>query len=153
MSNQELARVCASCGASNASEAQFCGMCGRELPEVTMAGEDAVFQDNPDGHPWQSSGSPPTFDVVESGDTDSNDLGGMVSTVQTPAEGIQKKRCDWCGGMNPWTVAVCESCGARFPIPEQDEAFRRAAEERLRQEEANLDRWRQRKRRPWPRFF
>jgi ribosomal protein L40E len=57
----------------------------------------------------------------------------------TVTEAVDQKRCGWCSAMNPWTAAVCESCGARFPIPEQDDAFLRASEERLRAEEAEIN--------------
>jgi ribosomal protein L40E len=77
----------------------------------------------------------------------------MEAAAQAPVEGVMQKRCNWCGALNPWTAAVCESCEARFPVPEQDEAFRRAAEERLRQDEAALDFWRQRRKRGWRRFL
>jgi ribosomal protein L40E len=150
MSDQEMARVCADCGASNASEALFCGRCGRELPEAPVVGEDAVFQGNPDRNSWHGSGLTNPSDGLEFANA-SSALGEMEAAAHAEA-GIQQKRCDWCGGLNPWTAAVCESCGARFPIPEQDEAFRRAAEERLRQEEAALDHWRQRRKRPWRLF-
>ncbi|HLW01538.1 MAG TPA: zinc-ribbon domain-containing protein [Ktedonobacterales bacterium] len=152
MSNQEMARTCASCGASNTSEAQFCGRCGHELLEASAVEEDVVFQGNPDANFWQDAGVTSPSETLEPANT-SSVLGEMEAAAQAPTEGIQQKRCDWCGGLNPWTVAVCESCGAHFPVPEQDEAFRRAAEERLRQEEAALDRWRQRQRRPWRRLF
>ncbi len=71
---------------------------------------------------------------------------------QQSVEG-ERKRCAWCDGLNPWVAAVCETCGARFPIPEQDEAFRRAAEERLRQDEESLKFWRERRKRGWRRFL
>jgi hypothetical protein len=47
--------------------------------------------------------------------------------------------------MNPQAAAVCEKCGAHFPVPEQDEAFRRAAEQRLLAEEAAVEMLRHRR--------
>lgn len=152
MSNQEAVRICGSCGASNASEAQFCGICGHELLEATASTEDAVFESSPDANPWQGSALDAMPDALTAGDGGGN-LGEMEAAAQAPAEDVMQKRCGWCSALNPWVAAVCETCGARFPVPEQDEAFRRAAEERLRQEEANLDFWRQRRRRGWRRFL
>ncbi len=153
MSNQEIARVCESCGATNAPEAQFCGACGHELPEAAT-GQDAVFQGSADATGWQAAAwaTPPDAPDAEKAES-SAEPGEMEAAAEAPTESAQQKRCDWCGNLNPWVAAVCESCGARFPVPEQDEAFRRAAEERLRQEEASLERWKQRKRRPWLRLF
>ena len=151
MSNQELVRFCEACGASNAPEAQFCGTCGRELQQAAP-GEDSVFQGNPDANAWQAAAWIAAPNAQDAADVDDSDPGEMEEAAEGPPEGIGQKRCGWCGNLNPWVAAVCESCGARFPIPEQDEAFRRAAEERLRQEEANLDQMR-RRRRPWLRLF
>jgi ribosomal protein L40E len=157
MSDQEAARVCENCGASNASEAQFCGVCGHELPGGAISVVDAVFQGSPDANPWQASQASAWSGLpaaLESGDSaSSGNLGEMAAAAQAPIEGADQKRCSWCGGLNPWVAAVCEACGARFPVPEQDAAFRRAAEERLRQEEADLEAWRQQRRRSWRRFF
>lgn len=155
MSDQEAARVCESCGASNAPEAQFCGICGHELPVESASEADAVFQGHADANSWQTSQdsawtAPPA--ALEPEDASSTP-GEMEAATDAPAEDVAQKRCGWCGGLNPWVAAVCEACGARFPVPGQDEAFRRAAEERLRQEEADLEAWRQRRRRPWLRFW
>lgn len=151
MSDQEAMRVCESCGASNAPEAQFCGICGHELSGESASVADAVFQGHPDANSWQASAwsAPPA--ALEPADA-SSALGEMEAAAQAPTEDVAQKRCGWCGGLNPWVAAVCETCGARFPVPGQDEAFRRAAEERLRQEEADLEAWRQR-RRSWRRFL
>lgn len=151
MDHQEASRICENCGASNASEAQFCGLCGHELLEGATPVQDAVFPRNPDTSSWQEAVSPAVPGTLEPERT-ANDLGEMERAIQSAAEGPAQKRCSWCGGMNPWVAAVCESCGARFPVPGQDEAFRRAAEERLRQEEATLEHLRQR-RRGWRRFL
>lgn len=150
MDNQEANRICESCGTSNASEAQFCGRCGHELLDEAAGVTDAVFQSNPDAYSWQYV--PPNPPAAPEPEYAGSNLGELEGAAQAPVEETQQKRCSWCGNMNPWTVAVCESCGARFPVPGQDEAFRRAAEERLRQEEATLDILRQR-RRGWRRFF
>ncbi len=136
MLEQEGSRLCAACGASNAVQASFCGACGSVLlGEVRL--EDPPMFAQPALNEQQAE-SP---------------LGALPSEEMPPAEGSeflqelqaatgteagQQKRCSWCSGMNPWTAAVCESCGARFPVPEQDDAFLRAAEERLRAEEAEI---------------
>jgi ribosomal protein L40E len=150
MSYQEAGRICAGCGASNAAEAQFCGLCGRELPGGAASEADGDVQGHPNGDPWQDSASAAPPDSLEYGNSD---LGEMANAAQAPAEGQMQKRCAWCGSLNPWIAAVCVSCEARFPVPGQDEAFLRAAEERLRQEEANLDALRQRRRRSWRWFL
>ncbi len=153
MSDQGAIRVCVGCGASNAAEAQFCGICGCELLEEPDSEADAVFQSSSSAPSWQDPLWPAAPGDAEPGNEGSSDLGEMAAAAQAPREGVMQKRCDWCSSLNPWVAAVCETCGARFPVPEQDEAFRRAAEERLRQEEASLDFWRQRRRRGWRRFL
>src|SRR5262249_61196284 len=66
---------------------------------------------------------------------------GIVQEAQAAlaSEAVAQKRCGWCSAMNPWTVGACETCGARFPTPEQDEAFRRASEQRLQDDESALE--------------
>jgi ribosomal protein L40E len=151
MSDQDVIRTCHTCGASNAAEAQFCGTCGRELLEEP-AGADTVFQSNPVAAPQQGDVSTHIADAPGQ-ERAERQLAEMEAASQAPAEGAMQKRCSWCGAMNPWVAAVCESCEARFPVPGQDEAFLRAAEERLRQQEASLERLRQQRRRPWRRWF
>lgn len=147
--DQEAAQNCVHCGASNTLEARFCGVCGRELFEGSVASEGAM-QERPDTSLW--GGSAP--DTWEPGNPNpgSSDLGEMEAAAQAPVEGAMRKRCAWCSGLNPWAAVACEVCGAHFPVPEQDEAFRRAAEERIRQDEESLNFWRQR-RRGWRRFL
>lgn len=152
MSDQVAVRTCQICGASNASEAQFCGICGRELLEESASGADPVFPAHTEALSWQASVPSPTSVDQQPGDG-GGILGEMEAAAQAPTEGAKQKRCSWCGGLNPWVVAVCETCGARFPVPGQDEAFLRAAEERLRQQEASLEHLRQQRRRPWRRWF
>jgi ribosomal protein L40E len=152
MSNQEAIHICESCGASNASEAQFCGMCGHELLAESVVVQDEVFQGHPDANPWQSSGVPASPAPLEFDNAASSNLEEMEAAAQATPEDVKQKRCEWCGALNPWVAAVCETCGARFPVPGQDEAFRRAAEERLRQQEADLEILR-RRRRGWRRWL
>ncbi len=49
------------------------------------------------------------------------------------------RRCDWCGATNEPDAEHCTACQAMFPQPEQDEALRRASEERLRAVMAELE--------------
>lgn len=153
MSDQAAPRVCGNCGASNAWEARFCGICGRELLEASLSIEDGDVENHADANRWPGAVLTVPPDALGPGNMESGDLGGKEAAAQAQGEEIMQKRCAWCGGLSPWVAAVCESCGARFPVPEQDEAFRRAAEERLRQEEASLDLLRQRRRRGWRRFW
>jgi hypothetical protein len=62
-----------------------------------------------------------------------------------PTEAEAQKRCSWCSAINPQDVAVCEACGARFPVPEQDEALRRFSEQRVQAEESSVEQMRQRR--------
>ena len=132
MLEQEGSRLCAACGASNALRASFCGACGSVLlGEVRLEDPPMFAQPVPIEQHAELPGEemPPT--------EGSEFLQELQSATGT--EAVQQKRCSWCSAMNPWTAAVCESCGARFPIPEQDDAFLRAAEERLRAEEAEIN--------------
>lgn len=153
MSDQDAKRVCGNCGASNAWEARFCGICGEELLEAAGALEGGDLEGNAATSLWLGAALARPSDALESGNVESDNLGEREAAAQAWNEEIMQKRCAWCGGLNPWVAVVCEGCGARFPVPEQDEAFRRAAEERLRQEEASLDLLRQRRRRGWRRFW
>ncbi len=152
MNSQEAGRICIGCGATNASEARFCGLCGRELLDESP---DAISSPGPgyvDDGGWQEE-TPLDPPLASEGSDSAQDslLGQAQGAIPAPAEEAQQKRCAWCGRLNPWVAAVCENCGARFPVPGQDEAFQRAAEERIRQDEENLQFWRQR-RKSWRRF-
>jgi hypothetical protein len=50
-----------------------------------------------------------------------------------------EKRCDWCGAVNPLAEARCRQCGALFPRPEQDALVERAAAERMRALEDEIE--------------
>lgn len=136
MLEQEGSRLCTTCGASNALQASFCGVCGSALLGEVRLGDPPMFAEpvpieQPPGSPLEAlpgDGMPP----VEG----SEFLQELQASTQT--EAVEQKRCGWCSAMNLWTAAVCESCGARFPVPEQDDAFLRASEERLRAEEAEI---------------
>jgi len=155
MDGQEAGLLCSGCGATNASEARFCGICGRQLLEESASAVNSIGPENPDVSFWQAE--PLLADIPLSegaGSTEADPLGETQAAAQASAEGVKQKRCAWCSGLNLWVAAVCEVCGARFPVPEQDEAFRLAAEERIRQDEASLEFWRQRRqRRGWRRFL
>ncbi len=49
------------------------------------------------------------------------------------------RHCDWCGATNEPDAERCVACQAMFPRPEQDEALRRASEERMRAVMAELE--------------
>lgn len=153
MSDQDAKRVCGNCGASNAWEARFCGLCGRELLEAPVAVEGGDLEGHADTNLWPGAVLAVPPDALEPGNVGSDDPGEREAAAQAQGEEVMQKRCAWCGGLSPWVAVACESCGAHFPVPEQDAAFRRAAEERLRQEEASLDLLRQRRRRGWRRFW
>lgn len=153
MSDQDAERVCGNCGASNALEARFCGICGQELLEAAASLGGGDVEGNADTNLWLGAAlaAPPA--ALEPGNVESGNLEEREAAAQAQGEAIMQKRCAWCGGLSSWVAAVCEICGARFPVPGQDEAFRRAAEERLRQEEASLNLLRQQRRRGWRRFW
>jgi ribosomal protein L40E len=150
---QEAGQVCAACGASNAPEASFCGVCGQGLPGNVEAPQENWL-------PMQSlvhlgAEHLPSQALPEEASPGSASAGmeGIEEFSQTPEEQVAQKRCAWCSNLSSWTAAVCEHCGAHFPVPEQDEAFRRAAEERMRQDLESLNFLTQRRRRGWRRFI
>ena len=146
---EQAEQVCAACGARNASEASFCGSCGQSLlggPEIPNEGRlpaPSALGMEP-GYPLSKmlagGDESPGLEPAEDGE-------GSQAAFAVPAEQVAQKRCSWCSNLNDWTAAVCEHCGAHVPIPEQDEAFRRAAEERMRQDIESLNFLSQRRRR------
>ena len=157
MSDQMAMRYCGGCGASNTAEARFCGACGQALldtpssnaPQFSVDGgwdalplvarklEVAPFAPGEDG--------PET-----SGSAERERAGSAEATAEAQ---VAQKRCGWCSQLNPWVSVVCEHCGAHFPIPEQDAAFRRAAEERMRQDMESLNFRLLHRRKGWRRFL
>lgn len=137
MLEQEGNRLCAGCGASNAAQASFCGVCGAVLLGEVRLEEPPVLPELvfPDPVPELLPAALPSEVVPPAPGAE------LLQEPQAsaPAEAVEQKRCGWCSAVNPWTAAVCETCGARFPSPEQDAAFLRASEERLRAEEAAID--------------
>ncbi len=153
MSEQEAVQNCTRCGARNAPDAQFCGGCGQALLDVSeySAGDWLPAPSAPGS--WQEhapSGMRPAPGAVPAED---GSVGERDAASEAPEGQVAQKRCAWCSALNPWAAAVCEHCGAHFPVPEQDEAFRRAAEERMRQDMESLNFWSQRRRRGWRRFW
>lgn len=152
MFEQEAKQVCAACGASNAPAASFCGACGQSLlgrteapAESWLPGSSACFGTE------QRSAAGPAGDLPYA--QASPGMASSGGTVEAPEGEVARKRCAWCSNLSTWTAAVCEHCGAHFPVPEQDEAFRRAAEERMRQDLESLNFLSQRRRRGWRRFI
>ncbi len=148
MLEQEGNRLCAACGARNATQASFCGVCGAALLGEVRLEDQPVLPEAA----FPSQGPEPLPSVLPAEEAPPAPGTGFLQELQAsaPAEVVEQKRCGWCSAMSPWTAAVCESCGARFPSPEQDAAFLRASEERLRAEEAAVDLMRaQRLRRGW----
>lgn len=152
MFEQEAGQVCASCGAGNAPEASFCGVCGQALLGRTEAPTET----------WPPMQTPVGFGSeqfssgvaeADSPAVTSQGAEGNQEFSEVPESQIEQKRCSWCSNLSAWTAAVCEHCGAHFPVPEQDEAFRRAAEERMRQDIESLNFLSQRRRRGWRRFL
>jgi ribosomal protein L40E len=153
MSDQAAVQTCLRCGARNAPEAQFCGACGQALINVPgdAAGEwlpaplaPGSWQEHAPSGGLSGPDAPPA-------ERDVGERSNVVS--EAPEEPIAQKRCAWCSALNSWVAVVCEQCGAHFPVPEQDEAFRRAAEERMRHDLESLNFWSQRRRRGWRRFL
>ncbi len=160
--SEMAARICASCGARNALDASFCGRCGRILPEnlEREGSQDVATFDEAAQRPHAEAGQrqdAPLFSAAGDKGAEypgSDNLEDTLAALQAPREAVMQKRCAWCSGVSSWTAATCEICGARFPIPEQDAAFQRAAEERMRQDMESLEFWRQRRqRRGWRRFL
>jgi ribosomal protein L40E len=143
MLEQEGRKLCAACGADNDARASFCGVCGSALLEEVRLGDPPLFSEGASTSYWAEP-LPAVLPGAEVPPAMGNEL---LQELQAPAqaETVEQKRCGWCSAMNPWAVAVCESCGARFPTPEQDSAFLRASEERLRAEEAEIDALRERR--------
>jgi len=160
MENQEEVRRCPRCGARNAPEAQFCGDCGQLLLEngstapekswlPTLSATDALQEHLPSLLPVEDTGA-----SREPSGAGASARGEESATAPLAPEGqVAQKRCGWCSELNPWAAAACQHCGAHFPIPEQDEAFRRAAEERMRQDVESLNFWSLHRRRGWRRFW
>ena len=150
---QEAGQVCAACGASNAPEASFCGVCGQALPGVAPSPAADWLPGLPPAG-FESEHLPPSaLGGDESSGSANAGLERTEGTFEAPEGQVAQKRCAWCSNLSSWTAAVCEHCGAHFPVPEQDEAFRRAAEERMRQDLESLNFLSQRRRRGWRRFI
>ncbi len=150
---QEARQVCAACGASNAPDASFCGSCGQSLPGSVETPQENWLPMESSAH-LGAEQLPPSA-LAGNGTPGSANTGteGTERTFEAPEEQVAQKRCAWCSNLSSWTAAVCEHCGAHFPVPEQDEAFRRAAEERMRQDLESLNFLSQRRRRGWRRFI
>lgn len=159
--SEAATRICPDCGAHTAPEASFCGRCGHVLLENlgVVPSEDSptfdseALQQRPEMSLSQDDWLIPAPDDLEIASSSSDNLKDMQAAAQSQVNLETQKRCAWCNGLSPWDTVVCEVCGARFPVPGQDAAFKRAAEERMRQEEESLDFWRQRRRRGWRRFL
>ena len=150
---QEARQVCAACGASNAPEASFCGVCGQGLPGSVETAQENWLPMQSSLHLGAEQYSPSALTGDESPGSASAGMVGTGEPFEAPEEQVAQKRCAWCSNLSSWTAAVCEHCGAHFPVPEQDEAFRRAAEERMRQDLESLNFLSQRRRRGWRRFI
>lgn len=159
--SEAATRTCGTCAAHNAPEASFCGQCGQALlenlddapPEGVETFNGADLQQYPEMFQPQDAWLNPAPESLEMPNSSNDTLEEMQVTTENPVSPKTQKRCAWCNGLSPWAAVVCEVCGARFPVPEQDAAFKRAADERIRQEEESLDFWRQRRRRGWRRFL
>jgi ribosomal protein L40E len=133
MLEYEGKRLCTACGASNAAQASFCRVCGAVLLGEVRLEDPPLFSEAASLN-QQPELLPESFPVEAAPPPEESEL-----PAATPAEAVEQKRCGWCSAMNPWTADVCESCGARFPSPEQDAAFLRASQERMQAEEARVD--------------
>ncbi len=163
MSDHQMAgQVCVRCGASSAPEAHFCGCCGLAFPEKTVPSGGSGLPDASLLSGWSHADAVPLAveayisggyePAQEQGIREAEQEGGSGG-YEVQEEQVAQKRCAWCSGLNQWAAVVCEHCGAHFPVPEQDEAFRRAAEERMRQDLESLNFWIMRRRRGWRRFL
>jgi ribosomal protein L40E len=150
---QEAGQVCAACGASNAPEASFCGVCGQGLLGSVETSQENWLPMQSSVHFGAEQFSPSALAGDESAGPASAGMEGAEELSEAPEGQVAQKRCGWCSNLSSWTAAVCEHCGAHFPVPEQDEAFRRAAEERMRQDLESLNFLSQRRRRGWRRFI
>ena len=147
MQNQKAERTCTSCGAVTNANSSFCTSCGALLVDEIQFEPLPSFSETPQPETpvplqehlpdWSAFAAP----------GNAPQQSAFIGDAQS--ESFGQKRCSWCNTMNPSTNAVCQQCGAHFPIPEQDEALRRASEQRLLTEEAQLEslrerRWRKR---------
>src|SRR5579863_3421407 len=130
---------CAQCGGANAPDASLCAHCGVPLAAEMLAA--------------------PSLSVPDADAPDASALIASATTLSTrpdagPAVPEGQRRCEWCGELSPADEERCVHCEAVFPRPEQDAAFLRAAEERLRAANDTLAMMqRQRARRGLGRFF
>ena len=150
MQGQQPRKLCASCGAVNGVRASFCGVCGQALPGDLLAPEGPEGLEAAPVNFWPEPVLPPQaagerFFLPGVEASAGTVLPGEVQAAPVAQEVVAQKRCSWCGGMSSWVAEHCDHCGAHFPVPEQDEAFRRSAEDRLRSEEAQLDYLRERR--------
>lgn len=116
---------------------------------------------SPDTTPCPRCGMPAKMSA-ESGHVECDTCGGvlvesavsepLLATTSEPQETDDEPMpedavcCQWCGAVNPPELERCRRCNAMFPKPEMDLAMLKAAEDRLRvlEDEINL-RERQRK--------
>lgn len=112
---------CPACGSPIDSGAAICAACGAAL---TPAAFSPPAEAAPEAVPSPAAIPAATVRVA------TEQVQTMPLAAPAPV-GMDQKRCDWCGALNPRSVERCESCRAMFPRPEQDAAMRRAAEVRI----------------------
>lgn len=103
---------CLACAATLSPNAPFCGTCGVAVATVSAAASAVA--------PPQPLHAAP-------------DSASVTQTNAPSAQALQPgaQTCRWCGASNASTATRCVQCDAVFPLPDQDEALRRASESRV----------------------